>query len=210
MVKGASGMAGELGHVHIPMAGLLADDQPIPRCNCGFVGDAESVASLTGIENNLLPYWLTQFPDPPPDEAGRQVRAYGEAGDETALRIFEQQAMALGRLFTIAANYTDPNVYFLGGGVVESTPAFRDWFMGKVRERTCYAMNRRAWPASQLYRTLTWLGGPGHCPGGSDNASETVRRPGSPIAAAHPIRWSAVGKPATFGGSEPSLNECRR
>jgi hypothetical protein len=30
VVKGASGMAGELGHVHIPMAGLLADDQPIP------------------------------------------------------------------------------------------------------------------------------------------------------------------------------------
>ena len=53
-----------------------------------------------------------------------------------APRIFEQQAMALGRLFTIAANYTDPSVYFLGGGVVESTPAFRDWFMGKVREHT--------------------------------------------------------------------------
>jgi glucokinase len=142
VVKGASGMAGELGHVYIPMAGLLADDQPIPRCNCGFVGDAESVASLTGIENNLLPYWLTQFPDHPlgaievTDEAARQVRAYGEAGDEMALRIFEQQAMALGRLFTIAANYTDPSVYFLGGGIVESTPAFRDWFMGKVREHT--------------------------------------------------------------------------
>ena len=44
--------------------------------------------------------------------------------------------MALGRLFTIAANCTDPSVYFLGGGVVESTPAFRDWFMGKVREHT--------------------------------------------------------------------------
>ena len=44
--------------------------------------------------------------------------------------------MALGRLFTIAANYTDPGVYFLGDGVVESTPAFRDWFMSKVREHT--------------------------------------------------------------------------
>jgi glucokinase len=70
------------------------------------------------------------------DEAWQQVRAYGEAGDEMALRIFEQQAMALGRLFTIAANYTDPSVYFLGGGVVESTPAFRDSFRGKVREHT--------------------------------------------------------------------------
>jgi glucokinase len=128
--------------MNLPMAGLLADDQQIPRCTYGFVGDAESVASLTGIENNLLPYWLTQFPDHPlgaievPDEAARQVRAYGEAGDEMALKIFEQQAMALGRLFTIAANYTDPSVYFLGGGVMESTPAFRDWFMGKVREHT--------------------------------------------------------------------------
>jgi glucokinase len=31
VVKGAAGMAGELGHVHIPMDGLLADDQPVPR-----------------------------------------------------------------------------------------------------------------------------------------------------------------------------------
>src|SRR6185437_16009584 len=50
VVSGAAGMAGELGHVHIPMQGLLADDQPMPVCNCGFIGDAESVASLTAIE----------------------------------------------------------------------------------------------------------------------------------------------------------------
>ena len=39
-----------------------------------------------------------------------------------ALKIFEQQAMALGRLFTIAANFTDPDAYFVGGGVVEAAP----------------------------------------------------------------------------------------
>jgi glucokinase len=71
-----------------------------------------------------------------PGQASRQVRAYAETGDEMALRIFEQQAIALGQLFTIATNYTDPSVYFVGGGVVESTPAFRDWFMAKVREHT--------------------------------------------------------------------------
>ena len=63
VIRGATGMAGELGHVHIPMQGLLAEGQPIPECNCGFLGDVESVASLTGIERNLLPYWLTRFPD---------------------------------------------------------------------------------------------------------------------------------------------------
>jgi glucokinase len=54
VVKGAAGMAGELGHVHIPMQGLLAEGQQLPTCNRGFAGDAESVASLTGIERNLL------------------------------------------------------------------------------------------------------------------------------------------------------------
>lgn len=141
IVRGAAGMAGELGHVHIPLHGLLEDDQPLPTCNCGFVGDAESIASLTGIEHNLLPYWLGRFPGHelaavPVREAARQVRAFGEKGDPLARRIFEQQAMALGRLFTIAANYGDPHTYFLGGGVVETTPEFREWFLGKVREHT--------------------------------------------------------------------------
>jgi len=142
IVKGGTGFAGELGHVHIPMAGLLAEGQGVPSCNCGFSGDVESVASLTGIEKNLLPYWLSRFQG---HELGRLgdvakaaklVRAYGEKGDPLALRIFEQQAMAIGRLFTIASRFTDPDAYFVGGGVVETAPEFRDWFLAKVRENT--------------------------------------------------------------------------
>jgi glucokinase len=142
VVRGAAGMAGELGHVWIPMDGLLGPGQPMPGCNCGLSGDAESVASLTGIEKNLLPYWLTRFPGhelagiSPARTAAKLVRGLGEAGDELALEIFRQQAMAVGRLFTIAANFTDPDVYFVGGGVVEAAPQFRDWFLGQVRERT--------------------------------------------------------------------------
>jgi predicted NBD/HSP70 family sugar kinase len=142
VVRGAAGMAGELGHVWIPMDGLLEPGQPTPACNCGLSGDAESVASLTGIEKNLLPHWLAMFPDhelagvSPPGQAAKLVRGYGEAGDALALGIFEQQAMAVGRLFTIAANFTDPDVYFVGGGVVEAAPHFRDWFLGRVREHT--------------------------------------------------------------------------
>jgi glucokinase len=142
VVKGSAGFAGELGHVHIPMHGLLGEGQPLPHCNCGFDGDAESVASLTGIEKNLLPYWLTQFPDHELGRAGsiakaaKLVRAYGEQGDPLALKIFEQQAMAIGRLFTIAANFTDPDAYFVGGGVVEAAPHFREWFLRLVRQHT--------------------------------------------------------------------------
>jgi glucokinase len=142
IVRGAAGMAGELGHVHIPMQGLLGEGQPLPQCNCGFVGDAESVASLAGIARNLLPYWLTRFDGhplasvEPVGEAAKLVRGYGERGDPLAVKIFEQQAMALGRLFTIAANFTDPSAYFVGGGVVEASPPFREWFLAKVREHT--------------------------------------------------------------------------
>jgi predicted NBD/HSP70 family sugar kinase len=141
VIRGVAGMAGELGHVHIPMRGLLADGQPVPQCQCGFVADAESVASLTGIERNLLPYWLTRFPEHelakvPIGEAAKLVRGYGDSEDPLALKIFGQQAMALGRLFTIASNFIDPSAYFVGGGVVEASPRFREWFLARVREHT--------------------------------------------------------------------------
>lgn len=140
VVRGASGMAGELGHVPIPMDGLLEHDQFIPRCNCGGFGDVESVASLSGITHNLLPYWLTRYLDHPLhalasiELAAREVRAMAEGGDEMALQIFAQQATAIGRLFTLASNFTDPHAYFVGGGVVETSPEFRAWFMDRVRE----------------------------------------------------------------------------
>jgi predicted NBD/HSP70 family sugar kinase len=142
VVKGAAGMAGELGHVQIPLEGLLAEGQPTPICNCGLSGDVESVASLMGITKNLLPYWLRRFPDhelhraESLSTAARLVRGYGERGDPLALKVFEQQAIALGRLFSLAANFTDPNAYFVGGGVVEAAPAFRDWFLETVRQHT--------------------------------------------------------------------------
>ena len=73
-----------------------------------------------------------------------------------ARRIFEQQAMAIGRLFTIAANFTDPSAYFVGGGVVETAREFREWFMGKVRENTSCARSRPAPRASRSFPTSTW------------------------------------------------------
>jgi glucokinase len=141
LIRGAAGMAGELGHIWLPVDGLLAAGQPVPRCNCGLPGDAESIASLTAIEKNLLPYWLSQFPGHelaamPVSAAAKMVRGYGEAGDPLALKIFEQQAMAIGRLLTIAANFIDPHAYLLGGGVVEAAPHFRDWFRGRVCAHT--------------------------------------------------------------------------
>ncbi|MFT4231879.1 MAG: ROK family protein [Leucobacter sp.] len=140
VIPGRSGMAGEIGHVQIPLDGVLEEGQPVPRCNCGLLGDGESFISLTGIRLNLLPYWLTRYPDHPlheiEDEKQRayRVRSLAEEGDEMCRRIFEQQAKALGALFRIASNFTDPTAYFVGGGVVETAPEFRSWFLARVEE----------------------------------------------------------------------------
>lgn len=167
IVRGATGTAGELGHVHIPLAGLLEPDQPVPVCNCGFAGDGESIASLTGIELNLLPYWLSRFPghdlaaEPVPGVAARRVRTFGERGDPLAVGIFTQQAMALGRLFTILANVTDPDAYFVGGGVVEAAPAFRDWFLDTVRAHVTLRAEQRGCSVIALVPDLDMAGARG-------------------------------------------------
>jgi glucokinase len=148
VVRGAAGMAGELGHVTIPLEGILDAGQPLPDCNCGNVGDAESIASLSAIERNLLPYWLTRYPDhdltgADPRAAAKLVRGHAEKGDELARAIFTQQAMAIGRLFTIVSNVTDPDAYFIGGGVVETTPEMRKWFVDLTTEHTMLREEQR-------------------------------------------------------------------
>jgi glucokinase len=166
VVSGAAGMAGELGHVQIPLYGVLEDGQPVPACNCGFEGDVESIASLTGIKNNLLPYWLTRFPEhplatEPIDRAAKLLRGYGEKEDPLALAVFGQQAKAIGKLFTIAANFTDPHAYLLGGGVVEAAPRFRQWFLNTVREHTQLRQEQQASASFALVADLDMAGARG-------------------------------------------------
>ena len=166
VVSGAAGMAGELGHVQIPLHGVLEEDQPVPECNCGFAGDVESIASLTGIAKNLLPYWLGRFPEhplaaEPIGRAAKLLRGYGEKEDPLALAVFGQQAKAIGKLFTIAANFTDPAAYFLGGGVVEAAPHFRQWFLNTVRENTQLRAEQQAAATFALVPDLDMAGARG-------------------------------------------------
>jgi glucokinase len=167
VVRGAAGMAGELGHIRIPVDGLLAEGQPMPACNCGYSADAESFASLSGIAGNLLPYWLTRYPGHALEgaeslrQAAKLVRGYGEAGDPMARDIFRQQAIAIGRLFTMAANFTDPDIYFLGGGVVEAAPEFRDWYLDVVRENTDLRSEQAAVESFALVPDLDMAGARG-------------------------------------------------
>jgi glucokinase len=167
VIRGASGMAGELGHVHVPMEGLLAEGQPVPECNCGNRGDAESVASLTAVEKSLLPFWITRHRGhqlagmASMAEAAKLVRDLRESDDELAIEILEQQAMALGRLFTIVGNFIDPSAYFVGGGVVEASPRCRKWFLDQVSSDTTLRYEQRATVSFALIPDLDMAGARG-------------------------------------------------
>lgn len=167
VIRGACGMAGEFGHVQIPMEGLLADGQPVPECNCGNRGDVESVASLTAIEKSLLPFWLARHPGhqlagmSSMSEAAKLIRGLRESDDELALEIFEQQTMALGRLFTLVSNFIDPSAYFVGGGVVEASPMAREWFLDQVSTNTGLRHEQRAVVSFALIPELDMAGARG-------------------------------------------------
>ena len=89
-----------------------------------------------GMRLGILDPETSELADLDITKAAKLVRGYAERGDEMALAIFRQQAMAMGRVFSVAAKFTDPDTYFVGGGVIEAAPHFRDWFVITVKEHT--------------------------------------------------------------------------
>ncbi|HZO51116.1 MAG TPA: ROK family protein [Bryobacteraceae bacterium] len=138
VVKGRSGFGGELGHVLIPYQDIAGVSGIVPRCNCGRVGDLEALCSLTAITNTLLPFFLRQFPGHElakmdVGQAAKKVRGLAEKGDAICKEIFRVQANALGLFFDEMVNTFDPDALIVGGGAVETTLDFQQWFVGQIR-----------------------------------------------------------------------------
>ena len=138
VVKGRRGFGGELGHVLIPYQSIEGIDGLVPRCNCGRVGDLESLCSLTAITNSLLPFFLERSPG---HELGRVdvqrgaklVRGLAERGDAMCRDIFRVQARALGLFLDEMVNTFDPDALIVGGGALETDSAFQTWFLDEIR-----------------------------------------------------------------------------
>src|SRR5579862_5203476 len=86
VVKGKNGFGGELGHVLIPYQSIAGISDIQPRCNCGRVGDLESLCSLTAIEKTILPFFLKTHPEhdlakQDPHQAAKAVRGLADKGD---------------------------------------------------------------------------------------------------------------------------------
>ncbi len=114
LYRGASGTAGEVGHMVIARDG--------PRCGCGRAGCLEALASGTAIarEARLVvesgrPTVLSQVP-PEAITAEAVARAAGE-GDPLAREVFAGAAAALGVGITNLVNLLNPALVIIGGGV---------------------------------------------------------------------------------------------
>ncbi len=138
VVKGKNGFGGELGHVLIPYQSITGFAGIRPQCNCGRIGDLESLCSLTAIEKTLLPYYLPRYPGhqltkQEPHQAAKLVRGLAEQGDSMCKEIFRVEAHALGLFFDEMINTFDPDALIVGGGVLETSPEFQSWFLGEIR-----------------------------------------------------------------------------
>jgi predicted NBD/HSP70 family sugar kinase len=149
-----------------------------PRCNCGRTGDLESLCSLTAIRQTLLPYFLGRYPDHPlhgveARTAAGRIRNLADGGDPMALEIFRVQARALGLFVDQMVNVFDPDAFLIGGGALEASRAFRDWFVAEVR---------RAMPAQREEQvTRLELMPDGDTAGARGAALEAVRAFGSTL-----------------------------
>ena len=139
VVKGKNGFGGELGHVLIPHQSIAGTEGIRAQCNCGRVGDLESLCSLTAIERNILPYFLSKYPGHEfakmdLHEAAKLVRGRAVKGDALSKDVFRVQAHALGLFFDEMINTFDPDALIIGGGALETGEEFQKWFIAEVRK----------------------------------------------------------------------------
>ena len=138
VVKGKNGFGGELGHVLIPYQSIAGIEGIKPHCNCGRIGDLESLCSLTAIEKTLLPFYLQRYPShdlakQDPHQAAKAVRGMADKDDSMCKEIFRVQAHALGLFFDEMINTFDPDALIVGGGVLETGKEFQNWFLAEIR-----------------------------------------------------------------------------
>lgn len=113
ILVGATGAAGEIGHIHL-------DDDETEACGCKNKGCLEQYASATGIVR-LAKRRLAED-DKPSSLRKETITAKTvfdavKAGDDVAVEIAERFGTYLGKGLAIVAGVVNPEVFVIGGGV---------------------------------------------------------------------------------------------
>ncbi len=131
-VAGATGTAGELGHMVIDSGGRL--------CGCGGLGHLEAYASRTAIVRTVLAAMRqgrrttleAVDPNPNPDDPAHspiRSKALAEAvraGDSVATSMVTNAARYMGAGLINIVNFYNPRRIILGGGVVDAVDLYFD------------------------------------------------------------------------------------
>lgn len=136
LYRGASGHAGEIGHVVVDPAGRRADTQILGSLEAYSSGRAivAEYLSRTGREENI-------------DAAVVSERAMG--GESAALETFQSVGRAVGRAIATAVNLLNLPLVVIGGGVAQSF----DLFEAPLRDAMLENVFREANEAPRVLRS---------------------------------------------------------
>lgn len=117
LLHGVSGLAGEIGHCHVP-GGTI-------RCNCGKIGCLETLTDGVAIARRaveeLADGRASVLSELDPDRIqADDVAEAASAGDELASEIFQEVGSTLGLAASWLINLFNPEVLLVGGGVAEA------------------------------------------------------------------------------------------
>jgi glucokinase len=118
LIHGASGFAGELGHIVVDPDGR--------QCGCGKRGCLETYVSATGLIRTTAEL-LAKLIDPSPLRAmsyqkitAKHIFDLAAKGDVIALAAFDNTARILGMKLADAVAHTSPEAIFLAGGMASA------------------------------------------------------------------------------------------
>jgi glucokinase len=112
LINGATGMAGEIGHV------MAVPDGPM--CGCGKRGHIEAVASGTGIAHYVKEKIDAGVPSVFPvgsSPSAKEIAVAAREGDKLSNEAFELAGFYLGRTFADFLHILNPSILIMGGGV---------------------------------------------------------------------------------------------
>lgn len=141
LYRGASGSAGEIGHVQLDPGG--------PACGCGHRGCLEAYAGRLAISAEAAVLAARRQAPHLERESGTDIRGIKSgalarairAGDDAVEELIRGKAKRVGLVMANLVNILNPDLIVLGGGVVEAMPTI----IVKQAEKT---MRRYALPTS--------------------------------------------------------------
>lgn len=123
ILTGATGAAGEIGHIHV-------DDAETEFCGCGNTGCLEQYASATGVvrlANRILSKNTKATCLKAGAVSAKDVWDAVKAGDEVAAEIAEKFGEYLGKGLASVAGVVNPEAFVIGGGVSKAGEVLLDY-----------------------------------------------------------------------------------